>query len=220
MAAKALLLPVRPLCGFNQPCSPLPRWPRLATALYTAWTSHTLSCSTTGWSGRLKRRAAGAASHARQQRASWGGQPRTRSHTRQRACSCMMACMVAGFCGNRMLMSQRYAPLLTPPHRPAVGPHQAATLAPLHNPPGLAGISAAQKVFGSAVPNVRAAGAARDASQLAVMLPDSAFNLPRTPGWIPDHRMLTAGHPQVAVFDTAFHQTLPPHAFIYALPLE
>ncbi|KAI8466299.1 MAG: acetate kinase [Monoraphidium minutum] len=54
---------------------------------------------------------------------------------------------------------------------------QAATLAPLHNPPGLAGISAAQAVFGSAVP-------------------------------------------QVAVFDTAFHQTLPPHAYMYALPLD
>ena len=50
-------------------------------------------------------------------------------------------------------------------------------LAPLHNPPGLAGISASQQVFGSMVP-------------------------------------------QVAVFDTAFHQTLPPHAFMYALPLE
>ncbi|MBR0366394.1 MAG: acetate/propionate family kinase, partial [Clostridia bacterium] len=26
--------------------------------------------------------------------------------------------------------------------------------------------------------------------------------------------------PQVAVFDTAFHQTMPPHAFMYALPYE
>jgi len=26
--------------------------------------------------------------------------------------------------------------------------------------------------------------------------------------------------PQVAVFDTAFHQTLPPHSFHYALPYE
>jgi acetate kinase len=26
--------------------------------------------------------------------------------------------------------------------------------------------------------------------------------------------------PQVAVFDTAFHQTLPPHAYVYALPYE
>ena len=25
---------------------------------------------------------------------------------------------------------------------------------------------------------------------------------------------------QVAVFDTAFHQTMPPHAFLYALPWE
>jgi len=28
------------------------------------------------------------------------------------------------------------------------------------------------------------------------------------------------GVPQVAVFDTAFHQTLPPHAFLYAIPYE
>src|SRR5215217_5747525 len=28
------------------------------------------------------------------------------------------------------------------------------------------------------------------------------------------------GLPQVAVFDTAFHQTLPPHAYLYALPYQ
>jgi acetate kinase len=33
---------------------------------------------------------------------------------------------------------------------------RAATLAPLHNPPGLQGISAARAVFGPAVPQVRA----------------------------------------------------------------
>lgn len=33
-------------------------------------------------------------------------------------------------------------------------------------------------------------------------------------------RELAGGVPQVAVFDTAFHQTLPPHAKHYALPLE
>jgi acetate kinase len=31
-------------------------------------------------------------------------------------------------------------------------------------------------------------------------------------------RELFSGKPQVAVFDTAFHQTLPPHAFHYAIP--
>jgi len=31
---------------------------------------------------------------------------------------------------------------------------------------------------------------------------------------------LGAGVPQVAVFDTAFHQTLPDHAFLYALPYQ
>lgn len=49
-----------------------------------------------------------------------------------------------------------------------------AALAPLHNPPALAGIEAAQR----ALPGV----------------------------------------PQVAVFDTAFHATLPPEAYIYPLP--
>ncbi|KXZ55440.1 ACK1 protein [Gonium pectorale] len=53
---------------------------------------------------------------------------------------------------------------------------EAATFAPLHNPPGLQGIDAAQKVFGTV--------------------------------------------PQVAVFDTAFHQTMPPHAYMYGLPHE
>ncbi|BAI81271.1 acetate kinase [Deferribacter desulfuricans SSM1] len=49
-------------------------------------------------------------------------------------------------------------------------------LAPLHNPPNLAGIRAAQKV-----------------------LPDV---------------------PHVAIFDTAFHQTMPRHAYLYAVPYE
>jgi acetate kinase len=31
---------------------------------------------------------------------------------------------------------------------------------------------------------------------------------------------LFAGVPQVAIFDTAFHQTIPPHAYLYALPYE
>ncbi|KAF8062901.1 ackA [Scenedesmus sp. PABB004] len=52
----------------------------------------------------------------------------------------------------------------------------AATLAPLHNPPGLQGIAAAQKVF--------------------------------------------RGVPQVGVFDTAFHQTMPPAAYMYGVPWE
>ncbi|KXZ50987.1 ACK2 protein [Gonium pectorale] len=53
---------------------------------------------------------------------------------------------------------------------------EAAVLAPLHNPPGLQGIHAAQQVF--------------------------------------------PGVPQVAVFDTAFHQTMPPHAYMYGLPYD
>ena len=50
------------------------------------------------------------------------------------------------------------------------------SLAPLHNPPNLAGIRAARELF------------------------------PRVP--------------HVAVFDTAFHQTMPPHAYLYAVPYE
>lgn len=49
-------------------------------------------------------------------------------------------------------------------------------LAPLHNPPNIAGIEACQK--------------------------------------------LMPGIPQVAVFDTAFHQTMPDYAYIYGLPYE
>ncbi len=49
-------------------------------------------------------------------------------------------------------------------------------LAPLHNPPNIAGIQAAQKAY----PNL----------------------------------------PQVAVFDTAFHQTLPETSYLYAIPYE
>mmetsp|Transcript_4480 Transcript_4480/g.9637 ORF Transcript_4480/g.9637 Transcript_4480/m.9637 type:complete len:421 (+) Transcript_4480:106-1368(+) len=53
---------------------------------------------------------------------------------------------------------------------------RAAVLAPLHNPPGLQGIHAAQEVFSTV--------------------------------------------PQVAVFDTAFHQTMPPTAYMYGLPYD
>ncbi|MBN3033501.1 MAG: acetate kinase [Candidatus Saganbacteria bacterium] len=49
-------------------------------------------------------------------------------------------------------------------------------LAPLHNPPNIAGIEAAQDVL--------------------------------------------PGVPQIAVFDTAFHQTMPEHSFVYAVPYE
>ncbi|MDD5439731.1 MAG: acetate kinase [Candidatus Omnitrophica bacterium] len=49
-------------------------------------------------------------------------------------------------------------------------------LAPLHNPPSLAGIKACIEIF----PRIK----------------------------------------QVAVFDTAFHQSMPPHAFIYGIPYE
>ena len=49
-------------------------------------------------------------------------------------------------------------------------------LAPLHNPPNLAGIEACEKTF--------------------------------------------PGVPNISVFDTAFHQTMPPEAYLYAIPYE
>ena len=52
-----------------------------------------------------------------------------------------------------------------------------ALLAPLHNPPGVAGIRGCLNVFGTEIP-------------------------------------------QVAVFDTAFHQTMPASAYMYAIPYE
>ena len=37
---------------------------------------------------------------------------------------------------------------------------------------------------------------------------------------IREMRRLYPAVPHVAVFDTAFHHTLPPYAFLYALPYE
>lgn len=56
------------------------------------------------------------------------------------------------------------------------GIEECIQLAPLHNPPNIAGIKACQELM----PEV----------------------------------------PQVAVFDTAFHQTMPPYAYVYGLPFE
>jgi len=53
---------------------------------------------------------------------------------------------------------------------------ECSALAPLHNPPNLAGIEACEKIF--------------------------------------------EGVPQVAVFDTAFHQTMPEHVYLYGLPYQ
>lgn len=68
----------------------------------------------------------------------------------------------------------RQATLITPKVQKVI--KDLCELAPLHNPPNLAGIKSCQK--------------------------------------------LLAGIPQVAVFDTAFHQTMPEKAYLYALPLE
>jgi acetate kinase len=68
----------------------------------------------------------------------------------------------------------RQATLITPKVQKVI--KDLCELAPLHNPPNLAGIKSCQK--------------------------------------------LLAGIPQVAVFDTAFHQTMPEKAYLYALPLD
>ena len=64
--------------------------------------------------------------------------------------------------------------LVTPGVRAAI--EECIAIAPLHNPPNLAGITACETIF--------------------------------------------PGLPQVAVFDTAFHQSMPPHVFLYGLPYE
>lgn len=64
--------------------------------------------------------------------------------------------------------------LVTPGVRAAIA--ECIAIAPLHNPPNLAGISACETIF--------------------------------------------PGLPQVAVFDTAFHQSMPAHVFLYGLPYE
>jgi acetate kinase len=64
--------------------------------------------------------------------------------------------------------------LVTPGVRAAI--EECIAIAPLHNPPNLAGIAACETIF--------------------------------------------PGLPQVAVFDTAFHQSMPPHVFLFGLPYE
>jgi acetate kinase len=80
-------------------------------------------------------------------------------------------------CGHRVVHGgEKFSAsaLVTPGVRAAI--EECIAIAPLHNPPNLAGISACETIF--------------------------------------------PGLPQVAVFDTAFHQTMPPHVFMYGLPFE
>jgi acetate kinase len=53
--------------------------------------------------------------------------------------------------------------------------------------------------------------------ELSAMAP---LHNPRNLDGIRAARKHLPGVPQVAVFDTAFHHTLPPHAYVYALPYE
>ncbi len=80
-------------------------------------------------------------------------------------------------CGHRVVHGgEKFsgAALCTPGVRAAI--EECIAIAPLHNPPNLAGIAACEATF--------------------------------------------PGLPQVAVFDTAFHQSMPPHVFLYGLPYE
>ncbi|MGB8298067.1 MAG: acetate kinase [Polyangia bacterium] len=80
-------------------------------------------------------------------------------------------------CGHRVVHGRELfsnSALVTPEVRGAI--QECIGIAPLHNPPNLAGIAACEKIF--------------------------------------------PGLPQVAVFDTAFHQTMPPHVYTYGLPLD
>ncbi len=80
-------------------------------------------------------------------------------------------------CGHRVVHGgEKFSnsALVTPGVRAAI--EECIAIAPLHNPPNLAGITACETIF--------------------------------------------PGLPQVAVFDTAFHQTMPPHVFMYGLPYE
>ena len=80
-------------------------------------------------------------------------------------------------CGHRVVHGRELfsnSALITPEVRTAI--EECIGIAPLHNPPNLAGIAACEKIF--------------------------------------------PGLPQVAVFDTAFHQTMPPHVYTYGLPLD
>jgi acetate kinase len=80
-------------------------------------------------------------------------------------------------CGHRVVHGRELfsnSALVTPPVRAAI--EECIGIAPLHNPPNLAGIAACEKIF--------------------------------------------PGLPQVAVFDTAFHQTMPPHVYTYGLPQD
>jgi len=80
-------------------------------------------------------------------------------------------------CGHRVVHGRELfsnSALVTPEVRGAI--EECIAIAPLHNPPNLAGIAACEKIF--------------------------------------------PGLPQVAVFDTAFHQTMPPHVYTYGLPRD
>jgi acetate kinase len=80
-------------------------------------------------------------------------------------------------CGHRVVHGgEKFSAsaLVTPGVRGAI--EECIAIAPLHNPPNLAGIAACEATF--------------------------------------------PGVPQVAVFDTAFHQSMPPHVFLYGLPYE
>ena len=89
---------------------------------------------------------------------------------------------------------------------------KAAIFAPLHNPANAQGIRAAQALFGADTPQVSAC-LLRALPALVSPWNQSGFHIPCCSA---DDGVCG----QVAVFDTAFHQTMPARAYTYALPQE
>src|SRR5262249_16817760 len=57
-------------------------------------------------------------------------------------------------------------------------------------------------------------------AQIEALNPLAPLHNPLNVAGIKEMRRLFPTAPQVAVFDTSFHHTLPPHAYLYGLPYE
>lgn len=72
-----------------------------------------------------------------------------------------------------------------------------------------------EKFTGSAIINDEVLKGIEDCIELAPLHNPANIN-----GILAARKVFGSGLPQVAVFDTAFHQTLPEHAYLYALPYQ
>nr|MBA3530683.1 acetate kinase [Ardenticatenales bacterium] len=57
-------------------------------------------------------------------------------------------------------------------------------------------------------------------AEIEACIPLAPLHNPANVQGIQSCQALLPAVPQVAVFDTAFHQTLPPHAYLYAIPYD